>query len=179
MRFESISDIYSSNRRSRERFLGILDGVTNDEANALPADEKWTVSHIAEHVAMVNQGMAGICGRLIEKARSAGASACDGLAISDEFYSYVAMIAKNKAEAPERVQPTGTVGLGESKERLAAAEAALAAMRSDLEGLDLSEPKFPHPYFGDLTAVEWFALLGLHEGRHAEQTERLLAKIRQ
>jgi hypothetical protein len=179
MRFESISDIYSSNRRARERFLGVLDGVTDAEAIALPSDERWTVCQIAEHVAMVNQGMAGICGRLIEKAKSAGASPTDGLPISDEFYSYVAMMSKRKAEAPERVQPTGSVSLAESIERLAAAEAAVANLSTDLESLDLSVPKFPHPYFGDLTAVEWFALMGLHEHRHADQAARLLDKIRQ
>ena len=52
-------------------------------------------------------------------------------------------------------------------------------MRSDLENFDLSEPRFPHPFFGDMTAAEWLIVAGGHEHRHTKQIERLLAKIRQ
>jgi len=88
-------------------------------------------------------------------------------------------MATRKAEAPERVRPTGSVSVAESKERLAANDVAFDSFREGFEQLDLTEPKFPHPYFGELTAVEWFALAGLHERRHTDQIERILAKIRQ
>jgi hypothetical protein len=179
MRFESISDIYSANRRSRERFLNILDDVIDDEAHTIPSGESWSIAHIAEHVAIVNNGMAGICRKLIEKAKTDEAAAGDSLAISDRFYEYVGMMATRKAEAPERVVPTGGVSIAESRERLNAADKIFATFQADFEDLDLTEPKFPHPYFGDLTAVEWFALSGLHERRHTEQAERVLAKLRQ
>ena len=53
------------------------------------------------------------------------------------------------------------------------------ALRATLEKYDVSEPKFPHPYFGDITATEWMVVAVGHEQRHTKQIERLLAKIRQ
>jgi len=67
MRYESIADIYSVNAKTRDCFLNVIDGVTDDEVNALPDGELWSIGYIIEHVAIVNGGMAGICGRLIEK----------------------------------------------------------------------------------------------------------------
>lgn len=179
MRFESISEIYAANQKTRERLLAVLCDVSDVEADKTTDDEPWSVSYITEHVAIVNNGMAGICSKLIEKARANGAASDGSLAIGDKFYEYIGMMATRKAEAPERVKPTGGVSVAESKERLDSAAAIFAGLREDFEALDLSEGKFPHPYFGDLTAVEWFAISGLHERRHTEQIVRLLAAIRQ
>ena len=38
--------------------------------------------------------------------------------------------------------------------------------------------KFPHPFFGELSATEWLVLLGGHEARHTAQIERILSGIR-
>lgn len=179
MRFESVSDIYAANQKARERLLAVLADVSDVEADVTTDDEPWSVNYITEHVAIVNNGMAGICSKLVEKAKANGVASSTSLAISDKFYEYIGMMATRKAEAPERVKPTGGVPIAGSKERLDLAAAIFAGLREDFENLDLSEGKFPHPYFGDLTAVEWFALSGLHERRHIEQIERLLTQIRQ
>lgn len=179
MRYESIADIYSINAKTRDRFLTVIQSVTDDEVIVLPDGEPWSIGYIVEHVAIVNGGMAGICGKLIEKAKSNGTEAGDGLAISDKFYECIGMMATRKAEAPERVRPSGSLSVAESKDQLAAGSVAFESFRKGFEQLDLTEPTFPHPYFGDLTAVEWFALAGIHERRHTDQIERLLTKIRQ
>jgi len=179
MRYGSINEIFGNNQALRQRLLEVIADIKDGETNVVPDGEGWSVGQIVEHVSIVNSGMAGICGKLIEKARSAGAREADGLAISDEFYANVRAMATRKAEAPERVLPTGDVSIDESTRRLSMATDAFNALRDAFESIDLSGPKFPHPYFGDLTAVEWFALSGLHERRHTDQIERVLAKIRQ
>lgn len=179
MKYESTADIYSANRMFRQRLMAVLDGMSEGEANALREGETWSVSHVLEHLAMVNNGMAGICGKLIGMAKAAGAASDGTLAISDDFFSKIDAFSTRKAEAPERVRPTGTMTVADSLERLAAADDSFAALQHDFENVGLSEPKFPHPYFGDLTATEWFVLCGLHEHRHTGQVEDLLAKIRQ
>ena len=49
---------------------------------------------------------------------------------------------------------------------------AFQALKPLFEKYDASEPKFPHPYLGDMTAVEWLAMYGAHERRHLRQIER-------
>ena len=178
MRFESIADIYAANQKTREKLLAVLADVRDDEADKTTDDEPWSVAYIAEHIAIVSNGMAGICSKLIEKAKANGATSSDGLAITDGFYANIAKMATMKAEAPERVKPTGSVSIEDSTARLDTANTVFQSLREGFEQLDLSEPRFPHPYFGDLTATEWFALSGLHERRHTEQIIRLRENLR-
>lgn len=179
MRYESIADIYAANERSREKLLAVLSDLRDDEAEKTTDDELWSAAYIAEHVAIVSNGMAGICSKLIEKAKANGAASSEGIAITDNFYAHIAKMATMKAEAPDRVKPTGSLSIEESTIRLADANAVFQSLREGFEQLDLSEPTFPHPYFGDLTATEWFALSGLHERRHTEQLIRLRDSLRQ
>ena len=178
MKYESIADIYSANERIREHFLETVSGISDAEATELPADEKWTIQQLVEHVGIVEINITKLCGRLIEGAKANGKVANGNFAVSNEVMAKWAASADAKLEAPERVQPTGTVTIAETLEKMAANRDELAALRPDLESYDVSEPKFPHPYFGDLTATEWLILVGGHEARHTAQIGRLLEKIR-
>ena len=101
------------------------------------------------------------------------------VSLSPDFRAKLAVVGDVKVEAPERVQPTGNVTIAEAFDKMNTNGPALEAMRGDLEKYDLSGPKFPHPYFGDITAFEWLIVAGGHEQRHTAQIERMLAKIRE
>ena len=178
MRYESIADIYSANEKIREGFLATVSTVTDAEASALPDGEKWTVRQLVEHVAIVEQNITRLCARLAGTAKVGGKLAVGNIGVSNETMAKWAASSDEKLEAPERVQPTGDVSIADALDQLSTNIAALAALRHDLETYDMTEHKFPHPYFGDLTATEWLVLIGGHERRHTIQLERLLAKIR-
>jgi len=44
---------------------------------------------------------------------------------------------------------------------------------------DGNQNKFPHPYFGDLSAIEWLVLIGGHEVRHLRQIKGMIANAGQ
>lgn len=179
MKYESIADVYSANEKIAERLRNTLSAVTEQEAVALPDGEKWTIQQIAEHVVIVEHNIMKLCARLIEAGKAAGKPSDGRVAIASDLAEKWAASADTKLEAPDRVQPTGDVSVAESLARKIDNRDAFAALRSDFESFDLSEQKFPHPYFGDMTAVEWLVLTGGHEARHTAQVERLLGKIRQ
>ena len=54
----------------------------------------------------------------------------------------------------------------------------LNELRPLFEEFDGDTAKFPHPYFGDLSAVEWLVLLGGHEERHLKQIQTNVGKDR-
>lgn len=179
MKYESIADIYSANQKIRARLRATLGEISSEETTALPDGEKWSIQQIVEHLSMVDFGISRICAKLLEEAKAAGTPSDGSFALSTEFGERAAEIAMLRVEAPERVQPTGNVPISEALERMGANREAFGSMRSDLERYDISGPKFPHPFFGDLTAGEWLVMAGLHEQRHTKQIERLAAKIRQ
>jgi len=179
MRYETVADIYSANEKAREALLAAVRGVTADDATALPDGEEWTIRQIVEHLSMVDAGISRICSKLLEEARALGKLSNGTVTVSADFHEKSGEIDNVKIEAPERVQPAGNVTIAEALQRLNANRPAYEAMRSDLEKYDLSGPKYPHPYFGDITAAEWLIVAGGHEHRHAKQIERMIEKIRQ
>ncbi|MEO6656282.1 MAG: DinB family protein [Pyrinomonadaceae bacterium] len=179
MEYNSIADIYAANRSIRKRFQRTVDGITSDEANAELEGEKWTVAALVEHVSIVEFNMSRICGKLLAAAKETGKSGDGSFSISPEFAAKSATIVDQKVEAPEFVHPKGGVAISESVEKLDGSTVELEAMRSDFESLDVTDHKFPHPFFGGLTAAEWLLIAGRHEARHLAQIERLLATIRQ
>jgi hypothetical protein len=179
MRYESIADIYSANEKIRQGFLATVANVADAEASALPDGEKWTIRQLVEHVAIVEQNITRLCARLAGAAKAGGKLAGGNIGVSNETMAKWAASSDAKLEAPERVQPTGDVPIADALDQLSTNVAALAALRHDLETYDMTEHKFPHPHFGDLTATEWLVLIGGHEKRHTIQLEDLLAKIRQ
>ncbi|MBK8302889.1 MAG: DinB family protein [Chloracidobacterium sp.] len=154
MRYESIADIYSANEKFRGEFINTVTAISPDEATALPDGEKWSIQQIVEHVSIVNAGVAGLCARMLEKAKADGKTSDGSFALSESFGAQAAGIAQNKLEAPDRVHPTGEVSIAESLERFAANVATLDAIKDELAQFDLSEHKFPHPYFGPLNSGE-------------------------
>ncbi len=179
MKYETIGDIYASNAEVRERLRSTLGGINDEEAAALPEGEKWSIRMIVEHLAMVEFGTLRICSRLLEAAKADGRPGDGGAHISANFGEKSREIAGVKVEAPERVHPTGSVSIDDALEKMAANRADLDALRPDLETVDLSGHRFPHPFFGEITAPEWLAMLGGHEMLHLGQIERLLERIRQ
>lgn len=178
MKYDTIADIYSANEEARRRLLDRLSGVSEDEAGLVPDGETWSINQIAEHLAMVDHGIARICRRLIAQAKEGGHLANGEMAISSEFWERIERLAVEKVAAPEQVHPKGDTGIGESIALMHKNRAVFEELRMDMETYDLSAPKFPHPYFGPITAVEWLVIAGGHELRHTEQIERRLKLIR-
>jgi hypothetical protein len=178
MKYESIADIFSANKKIREGLEIVLGGVSPEEAGRKPEDGSWSIQQIVEHVALVAGGTARICSKLVDGARADNKASDGRFSLSDEFNHHSEMAAAAKIEAPERVQPTGTVTLAESIQKLAETEGAIEPLKSDMERLDLTGHTFPHPFFGDLTAAEWLVVAGGHEMRHTLQIQRVLEQIR-
>ena len=86
-------------------------------------------------------------------------------------------IAGMKVNAPEFVQPTGAKSIAESLAKLDENTEQLEHLRTLFESVDGTELKFPHPFFGDISAHEWLSLKGAHELRHIKQIENLVARI--
>ena len=179
MRYETIADIYSGHLKVRDALAETVSNISPAEATVLADGEKWTIQQLVEHLSMVDSGISRICSKLLEEAKASGKPSDGTIKLSAEFNEKAAVVDNVKIEAPERVQPTGNVTIAEALDKMNANRPVIDALRSDLEKYDLSEPKFPHPYFGEITVAEWMVVAVGHEQRHTKQIERLLAKIRQ
>jgi len=175
MNYKTIDEIYDGNAKVRARLKEVLAPLTEAELSTLSDGEKWTVAQIVEHISIVDEGSMKICAKLLGKAQAAGRSADGKAVISDNFLQKGSEIAGIKVEAPAFVQPTGGSTVQESLAKLDESAIRLQQMRELFVSFDGTEFKFPHPFFGDISAQEWLTLKGGHEMRHIKQIERLLA----
>lgn len=178
MKYGSIADIYAENERVRARLNEILGELSDEGAAALPEGEKWSIAMIVEHVSLVDEGISKICGKLISKAKNDDAKASGSVNLSPQFFGKSAEIATMKLEAPEFVQPGGKKTIAESMEKMAENRQRLVDIKPLFEAYDGDIRKFPHPFFGDLSAVEWLVLIGGHEARHIKQIEIIIERMK-
>lgn len=174
MKFETIADIYDGNEKVRGRLKQLVSGLTPEQATTVHEGENWTIAEIVEHIAIVDESTLKICAKLLRKAEAANNAADGSATISDSFFEKSAHIATIKVEAPDFVKPTGERSIADSLAMLDENAERAAGIRRQFETIDGTSFKFPHPFFGDISAQEWFALKGGHELRHIKQIERLL-----
>lgn len=176
MNYQNIAEIYDANDKIRESFKLMLEKLTDDQCAAIPDGEKWSLAHIVEHVAIVEEGMTKICAKLLKKAQTGDRKAAVALNISESFVTKAGEIAKLKLEAPDIVKPSGGATINDSLSKMEENRKRLEELRPLFETADAAEYKFPHPFFGDLSAHEWLALIGGHELRHLKQIKTRLEK---
>jgi len=177
MEYKTVDEVYAANAAIREKFKNAFLSLTDEQLNARPEAEAWSVAQIVEHVAIVNGGALRICAKLLGKGEAAGKSNDGSVLISPEFIEAGSSAVGQKLEAPEMVRPINNVPIADSIVKLDELQGQYADLKQKFESVDGIDAKFPHPYFGDLSAQEWLVLSGAHEIRHLKQIRRVLAAI--
>ena len=175
MEYKTVDDVYAANAAIREKFKSAFASLTDEQLNAKPDGEGWSVAQIVEHVAIVNGGALRICAKLLSKGEAAGKANDGSVTLSSAFLG--AGADGQKLEAPEMVRPINNVPIADSIAKLDELQGQYADLKAKFEMVDGIDAKFPHPYFGELSAQEWLVLSGAHEIRHLKQIRRVLAAI--
>ena len=179
MLYSSVADIYRANDEVRARLVARVESL-DDGAQNFRADEKcWTVAEIVEHLAVLERRLSQLVAMMVGKVESVAAAAGAGAGGAHfkpvSLDELIEQARTQKFVAPEEVRPRGGVPAADSLARLKESRAALEALRPRIERADLAAATYPHPAFGPLNLYQWLAFIGLHEARHLNQIERLLA----
>jgi len=179
MNFKNIDEIYAANDRIRDALGETIKGIDSEELKAHPDGEKWSIEQIVEHVSIVEESVTRICRKLLTTAQEGDLKASGEILISDGFRGYVGNIDDVKLEAPERVWPKGELSVQAAQMKMTENRTVFETLLPLFKEFDGTSPKFPHPYFGPLSAQEWLILSGEHARRHTKQIEKLIEKVRQ
>jgi DinB superfamily len=154
-----------------------FDAVPPEARDRPPAPGEWSAAGVIEHLALVEQRVAGFMSTLIAAAKD------DGLALEaavdpllPTFDLARALDRATRVAAPDPLQPAGL----EAAAAWTALERAGSALRRaahDGDGFALGTIMRPHPLFGPLSLYQWIAFAGAHEARHAAQIRDIAAAL--
>lgn len=174
MGYRSIDEVFAANEAALERFVPVVSGLSAAQENFRPAEGRWTIAEITEHVAIVNHGFLRIVSRLMKQAEEEGAGAAGDLDLGPTLPDTSGP--RIRVEAPERVHPGGGKPVAESLPRMRETLAGFRAIQRQIEAIDLSGPTLPHPLLGPINAYQWMVLLAEHQDRHLEQIEEVRSR---
>ncbi|QYO66781.1 DinB family protein [Leptolyngbya sp. 7M] len=175
MKLQTIEDAYTANTLASEKLTQAVLGLDDQAATFKASADEWSVREIVEHIAVVDAGIVKICTKLLEKSESRGATKNAGPLVSEDVEKFFDKARKMKLDAPDMVRPTGNVSITDSLDLIAENDKAFAELKDKFLQFNDSENKFPHPYFGPLSAAEWLVLRGGHQMRHLRQIRRALS----
>jgi hypothetical protein len=158
---------YTDDRRAE--LLAAIDNVPPDKRDIRPAPDLWSVAEVLEHLVMVEQGVARLIARRLEKAAGSLPQETETESLIGSLDRFALLDRENYMAAPELVRPRGTLSAEDAGSALAESRLALRAAVESGDGLALGALTAPHVLLGPLTLYQWVLFIGQHESRHARQ----------
>ena len=155
-------------KETQKDFLSAIEGVSEAQWKFKAAPDKWSIAETAEHIAVTEQTIWDLVSGKIMKSPPAPekAAAAKG---KDETILTVIPDRSKKAQAPERLQPTGKwatrAALAKDFETLRGKEIAYVTETKE----DLRNHFEDHPFLKTMDAYQWIIFNGAHCKRHTAQ----------
>ena len=142
--------IQNAVRKGQEQLLGVMDGISEEQASFKPDADTWSVVEVLRHVVGAKQRNVAWCTGLARGETIAGA----------------AQPGRTGAELPS---------LAAARSALEASHGELVAVVASFSPETNLEARYEHPWFGPLNCQEWAVFQRIHDGDHAEQIEQVKA----
>ncbi len=162
---------------SRDRILGVVEGLTPKQWEFRPAEGRWSIAECLEHVIRVENRICGMIGKALKE----GSPQPEKQLPPADLREKDATIAKGVVDrsvtrqAPEPVRPDGKwQGDGELLAEFRKTRERSAEFVRATEG-DLRSYFQTHGGFGEIDCYQWLIVMSLHGARHADQMEEIRA----
>jgi len=149
---------------TRDRLADTMKGLSDAQWNFRPSSDRWSVAEVMEHVAIVEDRIQEIIGRLGEAPEDAAdrdARQVDAFVLVDIPKRYP------KFKAPPAVSPTGGRTGAEALEHFLQSRVKTAELLSSAP--HLRGRVLPHPIFGPWDGYQWILAAAGHSARHTGQ----------
>jgi hypothetical protein len=147
-----------------------VDTVPSALRDRRPAEDRWSVAEILEHLAIVEKRVAARIAASIGEARALGLGPETSRTPILPTVDVPGIVNRGrKITAPDAIRPTATLTPDDAWRALEASGAIVRGVLRDADGLAIGMLAMPHPVLGTASLYQWFVFVGAHEARHAEQ----------
>jgi uncharacterized damage-inducible protein DinB len=155
-------------RESREKFLGSLASISEEQSRLHPSENCWSVLDTVEHLTSAETLMLKLI-TTQRKPRQADAPN------REQVFLQVVADRSRKMRAPESGRPRGRfASLAEAAAQFKATrDGVIQFVEQHSEDLRASEVTHPHPAAGNVSTQEMIIIIAKHAERHAKQIEEI------
>ncbi|HWM26773.1 MAG TPA: DinB family protein [Chthoniobacterales bacterium] len=154
--------------RTKKDFLAAIEGVSEEQWKFKAAPDRWSIAETAEHIAVAEETIWKLVSEKIMKSPAAPEKRAE-VKGKDETILTVIPDRSRKAQAPERLKPTGRwatrVALVKDFEAIRGQE--ITYLKETKE--DLRNHFEEHPFLKTMDAWQWLLFNGAHAKRHTAQ----------
>jgi len=157
---------------TRDRLAAATKGVSEAQWTFRPSPDRWSLAEIMEHIAIIEERVGDIVGKMPEAPADAPVRDIKG---TDVAILVDVPCRYPRVKAPDRVAPIGAQLGAESLEKF-------LKSRARMEGMLASAPHlrghaFLHPIFGPWDGYQWILAAGGHCSRHTSQILEVKADL--
>jgi hypothetical protein len=161
--------------RSYTDFRNAVDEYPLADRERRPAPERWSVTEIVDHLAVVEQRVARVLSGQLADARAKGLPGeSDDSSVMGMMRMDRLLDRRRPITTPETSLPRGGVDAATAWSGFEEANRSIRELAAASDGMALGEISVPHPAFGPLNLYQWFLFVGGHESRHALQVREML-----
>jgi hypothetical protein len=163
--------------QQRRALLDVASAVPAERWQIRPAEGRWSVSEIFEHLHRVERGTAALLAKRIGRARDAGHPPETESSSVLGNLPQLRELDERLLVAPELVVPTENPDRDTAERWLAESRAALLAAMENGDGLALGEIRHTHMRFGEIDLYQWILFIAEHEKRHTKQLRGVVEQM--
>jgi uncharacterized damage-inducible protein DinB len=158
---------------SRERLVLTVEGLSDEQRNFQPAQDRWSIAECVEHITVVE---ASVLRSVLQVLQSAPQPERQSEAQGKEQVILERVPARERrVKGPEEAMPQGRWPDFEDLMRQFEATRERSVRFSAVTQADLRNHFFPHPFLGLLDCYQWLLFLSAHCERHVRQIEEVKA----
>jgi uncharacterized damage-inducible protein DinB len=154
---------------TRDHLLRATRNLSPTQLQYKPAPDRWSVAECLEHLTTVETFVVANIHNTIKEAP--GSPKTDN---TDEALVQRVRNRTVKANAPERIVPTGRIPHDQLLAEFEAARKRTCEFVASTNA-PLRQYAFPHPRFGQVDCYQWVLLVAGHGDRHRQQIEEVIA----
>jgi hypothetical protein len=154
---------------TRDNMLRAAKDLSPAQLQYKPAPDRWSVAECLEHTAIVETFVFGSIQNSIKEAPGSPRTE-----LTDDVLVGRVTDRSGRAQAPERIVPTGRVPGDQALAEFQAVRKRLSEFIATTN-VPLRQFAFPHPRFGQVDCYQWVLLAAGHGDRHRKQAEEVIA----
>ena len=156
----------------RRGLLAAAQRLSEADRERRPAEGRWSVAEILEHLASVEHSVAKLIA--IRGREPVPPGQAPPVPLAAERVAGLRM-RDRRIDVPDAMRPTGTMTAAAAIEALAVSRAALLDAARAADPVALEHRTYHHRELGRLTLRDWLAFVAHHEARHAAQIDEIAA----